>query len=257
MSNYYRSQRRRNLYDPAGVQLYKLSRSKLDLFIKCPRCFYLDRRLGIGQPPSFPFNLNSAVDTLLKKEFDFYRQRRERHPLLIENDIPAIPFLHPQLDEWRDSLRRGIQFHVPDTNIILTGGIDDLWINIETQTLIIVDYKATSKAGTVNLDAEWQVGYKRQIEIYQWLFRRNDFNVSDTAYFVYCNGLTTPERFDQQLRFEISLIPYVGKTDWVENVVRSSYDCLCAKAIPAHGNDCDFCQYILSLENIRTADIIG
>ena len=146
--------------------------------MRCPRCFYLDRRLGVGQPPGYPFNLNSAVDVLLKKEFDYYRQRQEPHPLLIENGIEAIPFLHSQLDEWRDSLHHGIQFQIPNTNIIVTGGVDDVWINTATQELIIVDYKATSKLGEVSLDAEWQIGYKRQAEVYQWLFRQNGFSVS-------------------------------------------------------------------------------
>jgi hypothetical protein len=187
MTIYYRPQRSRNLYDPASSEPYKISRSKLDLFIKCPRCFYLDRRLGVGQPPGYPFNLNSAVDTLLKKEFDYYRQKQEPHPLLIENGIEAIPFLHPQIDEWRDSLRRGIQFKIPDTNLILTGGVDDIWINTKTQELIIVDYKATSKTEPVSLDADWQIGYKRQAEIYQWLFRQNGFSVSDTALIPHLN----------------------------------------------------------------------
>jgi len=42
----------------------------------------------------------------------------------------------------------------------------------------------------VTLDAEWQDGYKRQMEIYQWLLRQNGLKVSDTGYFVYCNGKT-------------------------------------------------------------------
>lgn len=69
MSQYYKPQRTRNLYNPTSTTPFRLSRSKIDLFIKCPRCFYLDRRLGVGQPPSFPFSLNSAVDTLLKDEW--------------------------------------------------------------------------------------------------------------------------------------------------------------------------------------------
>jgi len=70
--------RRRRLFDPDDPAPFPLSRSKVDLFISCPRCFYLDRRLGIARPPGFPFNLNSAVDTLLKNEFDEYRRSGEQ-----------------------------------------------------------------------------------------------------------------------------------------------------------------------------------
>ncbi len=33
------------------------------------------------------------------------------------------------------------------------------------EELIVVDYKATAKNGDVCIDAPWQVGYKRQIEV--------------------------------------------------------------------------------------------
>jgi len=70
MSIYYNSQRTSRLYSSDAKESFKLSRSKIDLFLQCPRCFYLDRRMGVGRPPGFPFALNSAVDKLLKKEFD-------------------------------------------------------------------------------------------------------------------------------------------------------------------------------------------
>ncbi|MCX7124255.1 MAG: PD-(D/E)XK nuclease family protein [Gammaproteobacteria bacterium] len=251
MTAYYTPKRTRNLFDPLSSKPYKISRSKLDLFMRCPRCFYIDRRLGVGQPSGYPFNLNSAVDTLLKKEFDCYREQQKPHPLMLENNINAVPFLHLRMDEWRDSLRRGIQFPIPETNIILTGGVDDVWIDLNTQELIIVDYKATSKAEAVSLDAEWQMGYKKQAEIYQWLFRQNGFSVSNTAYFVYCNGRTDVDSFDKKLFFSISVLPYEGSSDWVEPIIYKAHGCLCADEIPAHGTECDFCQYILA-----SADVI-
>jgi hypothetical protein len=58
------------LFDPGSDKPFPLSRSKVELYLNCPRCFYLDRRLGIGRPSGPPFNLNSAVDALLKREFD-------------------------------------------------------------------------------------------------------------------------------------------------------------------------------------------
>jgi len=73
MSEFYNPQRTRNIYNPQDSNSFKISRSKIDLFIECPRCFYLDRRLGVGRPPGFPFSINSAVDALLKQEFDVYR----------------------------------------------------------------------------------------------------------------------------------------------------------------------------------------
>ena len=235
--------RTRNKYIPGSAEVFKLSRSKIDLFLNCARCFYFDRRLGVGRPPGYPFNLNSAVDALLKKEFDVHRANRTAHPLCDTYGVDAIPFKDSRMDEWRDSLRRGIQYLQPGTNLLITGGVDDVWVNPAGE-LIIVDYKATSKSGEVSLDADWQIGYKRQMEIYQWLFRRNGFKVSDVGYFVYCNGRADNEAFDGKLEFDVKLIPYKGDDSWVEGAILDAYRCLNSGVIPAADENCEYCAYV-------------
>lgn len=242
MSKYYNPNRKSNLFDPKSTEPFRLSRTKIDLFLSCPRCFYLDRRLGIGQPPGFPMNLNSAVDALLKKEFDLHRAKKTAHPLMNSYGVDAIPFDDPRMDEWRDSLRRGITFLHKPTNFLVTGGIDDVWVNPKGD-LHIVDYKATSKDGDVSIDADWQIAYKRQMEVYQWLFRKNGFTVSDTGYFVYCNGRTDREAFDGKLEFDVVVLPYEGNADWVETTLKEARACLVKSSLPKAGPDCDYCAY--------------
>ncbi|MDP3727440.1 MAG: PD-(D/E)XK nuclease family protein, partial [bacterium] len=116
--------------------------------------------------------------------------------------------------------------------------------------LIVVDYKATSKDGEVSLDAEWQDGYKRQLEVYQWLFRRNGFAVSATGYFVYCNGNADREAFDGRLEFSIKVIPYEGNDDWVEPALGNARRCLTSDTLPEPGPDCEFCQYRSAVEGV-------
>ncbi len=254
MSNYYNPQRTRNMFDPSassGQAPFRISRGKIDLFINCPRCFYLDRKLGVAQPPGYPFSLNSAVDKLLKKEFDIHRANGTTHPLMKEYGIDAIPLSHEKIDEWRDSLRAGITFKIDGENVVITGGVDDVWIKPDGE-FIIVDYKATSKEEEVTLDAEWQIGYKRQMEIYQWLFRKNNFKVSKTGYFVYCNGKSDRVAFDGKLEFDIKIIPYEGDDSWVEGVVSDAIECLKSDKLPECGDDCDFCKYrkaVVKVEN--------
>ncbi|OGL93796.1 hypothetical protein A2239_03235 [Candidatus Uhrbacteria bacterium RIFOXYA2_FULL_40_9] len=242
MSEYYQAKRQRNLYNPKSHTPFRLSRSKIDLFFGCPQCFYLDRRLGVGRPPGFPFNLNVAVDTLLKKEFDFHRAAQTQHPLMGVYGIDAVPFQHPKMDEWRDSLRRGVTYLHKPTQFLVTGGVDDVWINGEGE-LIVVDYKATSKQGEVNLNADWQIGYKRQMEVYQWLLRHNDFAVSDLGYFVYCNGNTDKEAFDGKLEFDVKILPYEGNDEWVEETLVAIHACLQSDRIPDSAKECDYCAY--------------
>jgi hypothetical protein len=101
--------RSRNLFDPESSTTYKISRSGLELFANCPRCFYFDKRLGQARPPGFPFNLNSAVDKLLKREFDAYRDSKSPHPLMTQARIDAVPYAHPDLEKWRSNFT-GIRF---------------------------------------------------------------------------------------------------------------------------------------------------
>ncbi|MGB7978503.1 MAG: PD-(D/E)XK nuclease family protein [Chlamydiales bacterium] len=236
-------------FDPSSEKSFKLSRSKIDLYCECPRCFYLDRRLGVTRPPGFPFNLNSAVDHLLKKEFDSYRTQGLPHPLMTQNNVAAIPFTHEKIDEWRNN-RKGITFLHKATNFLVYGSIDDLWLSPSGE-LIVVDYKATSKKEEVTLDSAWQDGYKRQIEIYQWLFRQNGFNVSNTGYFVYCNGKKDREQFGAKLDFDISVLPYVGNDSWIEPKLIEIRQSLDSNALAEPSPECDYCSYRAAASNLE------
>ncbi|MFM8335704.1 MAG: PD-(D/E)XK nuclease family protein [Opitutaceae bacterium] len=237
--------RSRNLFDPAATKPYKISRSGLELFHECPRCFYYDKRLGHSRPPGFPFNLNSAVDTLLKREFDGFRQLRKPHPLIEKAGINAVPFAHPNLENWRKNFTGVQALHQP-TNMLVTGAVDDLWENSSGE-LIVVDYKATSKAAEITeLNDDWHAAYKRQIEIYQWLLRQNSFQVSSTAYWVYANGDATAVRFDATLRFRMTLIPYEGSDKWVEEHIRAAKECLMRETPPVASEKCPYCAFAAS-----------
>lgn len=247
MSQYYNSQRTRSLYDAKSSKSFKLSRSKIDLFLNCPRCFYLDRKLGIGRPPGFPFALNSAVDALLKQEFDVYRANGTKHPLIEKYGIDARPVPHDDLDKWRHNFT-GIQFLHESTNLLIFGAIDDFWQNSKGE-FVVVDYKATAKNDEITaLDKDWHEGYKRQMEVYQWLLRRNGYTVSDTGYFVYCNGKTSGT-FEGKLEFDLTLIPYIGNDTWVEKTIFEIDKCLKAEQIPEANADCDYCAYVSAVNS--------
>jgi len=234
-------------YDPSSEAPFKVSRSKIDLFSECPRCAFLDMKLGVKRPSGPSFTLNNAVDELFKREFDTRRAAGEAHPLMTAYGIDAIPFQHEQLEEWRDALRKGIGYHHEPTNLYLRGGIDDVWVT-PSDELIIVDYKATSKKVGPSTEEDLYPSYKRQMEIYQWLFRKNGFKVSPTGYFVYANGKSDEKAFDAKLEFDIKLIGYTGDDSWVEPTVFKMKEMLTSEEIPEvgtafGGGPCDFCTY--------------
>ncbi|MEK7145105.1 MAG: PD-(D/E)XK nuclease family protein [Patescibacteria group bacterium] len=234
-------------FDPISSEPYKVSRSKIDLFSECQRCAYLDMKLGVKRPSMPAFTLNNAVDELLKREFDIHRAAGSTHPLVKKYGLDAVPLRDERMPEWRDALRRGIAYLHEPTNILVRGGIDDVWVNPAGE-FIIVDYKATSKKIGPSTEDDLYNSYKRQLEIYQWLFRQNGFKVSPTAYFVYVNGKADAEAFDGKLEFDVELIPYTGSDTWVEPAIYDLKKMLMSDEIPPigtafGGGPCDYCTY--------------
>jgi CRISPR/Cas system-associated exonuclease Cas4 (RecB family) len=236
---------RKQPYKPGQKQAFKISRSKIELFMQCQRCFWLDVRLKITRPSSPPFNINKAIDELFKKEFDSFRIKGEPHPLMVEFGVNAIPFAHDKLGQWRETFTGVVALHEP-TNLHIFGAVDDLWIDKDGK-VNVVDYKATAKTKEVDIDAEWQQSYKRQMEIYQWLLRQNDLNVSDIGYFVYTNGRLDVEGFNNRVEFRTKIIPYTGDDSWVEGTIKKMKKCMDSEmpsvGKSAMGGSCEFCAY--------------
>lgn len=232
-------------YKPGQKTPYKVSRSKIELYMQCPRCFWLDTRLKIKRPSSPPFNINKAIDELLKKEFDSYRIKGEPHPMMVEFGLKAVPFSHDNLDQWRENFVGVTAIHKP-TNLHVFGAIDDVWANDKGE-LMVVDYKATAKDKDVSIDSDWQICYKRQMEVYQWLLRQNDFTVSNTGYFVYTNGRYDLEGFFNKVEFTTKIIPYTGDDSWVEPTLEKMKACMEGDmpevGTAAMGGPCEFCTY--------------
>lgn len=222
---------------------WRLSRSKIDLFVECPRCFYLDNKLGTARPRGPSFTLNIAVDALLKKEFDTHRVASSRHPLMKQYGIDAVPFAHKNMDVWRDNFK-GVEYLDPNTGIVVSGAVDDIWQNPAGE-LIVVDYKATSKDGVIETlaDSSWEEQYRRQIGVYQWLLTKNAFKVSKTGYFVYANADADKEAFDGQLDFEITLVPCDGETKWIDDTIIAIKSCLDSDDLPKSNSSCEYCAY--------------
>ncbi len=239
---YYR--KTKNIFDPGSSDPIKLSRSKIELFTQCPRCFYMDVRLGISRPSTPPYTLNSAVDNLLKNEFDLLRKDGKAHELMKKYKIDAVPLQHKDLPRWRGEVTayEGALALDEKSNILVNGLVDDLWINPKGE-IIVVDYKSTSSAKEVSLDDEWKKAYKRQMEVYQWIFRKLGFPVSDTGYFVYANAKKNLPKFDGKLEFEMTILTHKGDDSWVGKTLLSMRKTLVSNEIPSADSGCEYCAY--------------
>jgi CRISPR/Cas system-associated exonuclease Cas4 (RecB family) len=245
--------RKSSFYDKKSDAPFKISRSKLSNFLSCKRCFYLDRVVGLKEPSMPGWALNSAVDELLKKEFDQYRNNQKPHPMMIRHNLDFVPFQHKDLDVWRNSLKGGISYLDEKTNLIIHGGVDDIWFDVKEKKLVVVDYKAQSTSYPVSthsyLSSEWHLGYKLQMDIYVHILRKMNFNVSDMSYFYVCNGEKTNNSFENKIDFKTTLVPYKVDTSWIESKITQMKEVLDLDRPPNTEPTCEKCAYLKGGKN--------
>ena len=245
--------RKGTVYEKGSDSIFKISRSKFSNFLECKRCFYLERVKGLKDPSMPGWSLNSAVDDLLKKEFDEFRKKETPHTFVEKNKLNLIPFKHEKMDHWRNALTGGISFLDKNTNIVLHGGVDDIWFDPDKKELVVVDYKAQSNSAPVEpisyLKNIWHQGYKIQMDIYVHILRKMNFKVSDTAYFYVCNADRKYTRFDGKLNFTTTLIPYQTNTFWIDKKIIEMKQTLDSESIPEINKSCEKCMQLSAAKN--------
>tara|TARA_B100001013_G_C24491866_1_gene395567 strand:- start:25 stop:672 length:648 start_codon:yes stop_codon:yes gene_type:complete len=199
-----------------------------------------------------PLTLAVATDHLLKNEFDGYREKQSsEHPIFEKFGLDVVPYQHPEIEAWRNNFK-GIRYLHEPTNLEIFGAVDDVWQGLNSKELFIVDYKSTSKKGDPDIETGWGSSYKRQMEVYQWLFRQNGFPVSETGYFLYVNGIKGDNDFysDHEgyedvgfMEFKTTLIPYTGNSDWVSDILLRIKETLMDDKLPPANESWDDNRY--------------
>ncbi len=257
--NHWEKMARYKLFDKHRDEPFLISRTGIDEFLRCPRTFVLKRKFGIKPPSMPPFTLAIATDHLLKNEFDQLREKQSSdHWIFRKFNLNVVPYEHPQLNTWRSNFKGITYFHKP-TNMIVSGAVDDIWKDQKTGQLCIVDYKSTSKKDDPEIESGWGYTYKRQMEVYQWLFRKNCFNVSNTGYFLYVNGIKGDNTFYDNcdndnhgfMKFKTTLIPYNGNSSWVDSTLVQIKDTLLSETLPKPNNKYDLNTYYLQRSRIE------
>ena len=236
-----------------------ISRSRFDEFMSCCRCFYLKTNKGLMSPSTPGWTLNTLTDTLLKKEFDECRKKQEPHRIMIQNNLNhLVPYKSEiikdkngndklLLDEWRDSIHYGLKHRFKETNIILQGGIDDVWFDTKTEELVVVDYKSQHKKDGVSQDTyfddPYKESYKRQLNYYAYLLKGMGHRVSSDAYLYICNAKEVEEGFHGKMLFDEVLIHHEIKTDYLEEEIQKMIDTINSEEIPEGHASCENCAY--------------
>jgi hypothetical protein len=228
-------------FDPKDRE-FLFSRTALDEFVECPRCFYFSRRLGHARPGGGMSGLPGAVEKLMRQELDGYRARHEQHPVMADLPGDLIPFDHPSLGDWRKS-KPGIRLAHAGSGFLLSGAPDDVWYSRETEELHIVDYKTTSSDDGATLETDWAPKYMRQVSFYQYLLSGIGHPASRVAYFLFAKADKEADAYGGIVRFDSIVRPYEVDTSWIEGALLGARACLEADAPPAPTEDCKWCAW--------------
>ena len=184
----------------------------------------------------------------MKKEFDIYRDEQKPHPIFNENNLNFVPYKHTDIDKWRDSRTGGILYEDQNSNLIIHGGVDDIWFDKDNDQLVVADYKAQSSNKDLEKDlylsSPYHQSYKTQMEIYVYILKKMGFDVSSKTYFVVCNAQKNLERFDSLMQFEVKLIEYEVDISWVEEKIIEMKKVLDDETLPNPSPYCMNCAYM-------------
>ena len=219
---------------------HKFSPSSLSLLKDCPRCFWLRFNKGIKRPEGIFPSLPSGMDRILKVHFDSFIEKGELPPELEELDGDVKLFDDKEkLEEWRNN-RKGIQWNDEKGNLF-RGAIDNLLK--KDNKIIVLDYKTRGYP----IKEYTSEHYQDQLDIYNLLLRKNNFETEDYAYLLFYH----PDKVNEKgnVVFNTDLIKMKISVKNAENIFKEAVNIL-EKEMPKAKEDCEFCKWVSEVKGL-------
>lgn len=215
----------------------QLSPNSLNLFLECPHCFWLDKKMGIKRPTPYPYILNSAMDALLKEEFDTYRAKKLPCPLLEENNIKAHLFRNQKLlNQWRNNLA-GIRYFDETLKATLFGVVDDV-LEFEDGKIAPLDYKSTGSTIAKVYDR-----FQLQLDTYTFLMEKNGFQTPRKGYLAFYI-VDKSRGFIDRLPFRKDVKEIETNPSDIYEIFKDAVNVLKQNTPPPHSQDCQFGKWL-------------
>ncbi len=216
---------------------FHLSPTSINLLLDCPRCFWLQFKKGIKRPESIFPSLPSGMDKVLKEHFDRFMEKGELPPEIREYGIANGYKLFDdkqKMDIWRNALK-GIQYKDKTSGIILRGAIDNLLSN--GKKIIVLDYKTRGYP----LKEDTHEHYQAQMDIYNFLLRKNGYETEDYAYLLFYYPREVSET--GEIIFNTKLIKMSTSMNRGEKLFMEAIKILDMDGLPESSEECKFCEY--------------
>ncbi|MBI2668437.1 PD-(D/E)XK nuclease family protein [Candidatus Woesearchaeota archaeon] len=216
---------------------YKFSPSSLSLLKDCPRCFWLNFNKNIKRPDSIFPSLPNGMDKVLKEHFDRFMKRGELPQELQQLNGEVKLFDDEELLKIWQNNRKGIQW-TDESGNLLKGAIDILLQ--KGKKLIVLDFK--TRGFPVKEDTH--LHYKDQLDIYNFLLRKNDYATEDYSYLLFYH----PQKVhpDGNVDFHKHLVKMDVSIQNAERIFQEAITVL-EKAIPKPSAECQFCAWAVAV----------
>ena len=219
------------------IIIFKLSPSTLNLFLECPRCFWLDKVEGIKRPRGIFPSLPSGMDREIKTHFDRFRSRGALPEELGGPEFHGVSLFQDQLqlEKWRN-WRTGLEWRDAGGNA-LSGALDDLLV--QGDRYIPFDYK-TKGSPTTESDAVKY--YQNQLDCYALLLEKNHFPTAGYGFLLYFS----PKNVDQNGKVLFQLQPIKINTDAerAQKTFERAINLLEKSQVPVPGPVCEYCAWL-------------
>lgn len=208
-----------------------LSPSSLNLFLECPRCFWLYLNKKIKRPVPPVATIATGLDRVIKNYFDQYRSKNILPPFL-NGKIPGKLITNLPKKGWLDFTDAQYEARI--------GGYLDECIHLDDKYYAAFDHKTRGSAPDSVHKA-----YQLQMDVYTFLLEENKFPTKNTAYIAYY----IPKKLIPQLEFEFEVLVKEIATDpkRAQRVFHEAINIL-RNPIPLINKDCGFCKWTATLE---------
>lgn len=217
---------------------YKFSPSSLSLLKDCPRCFWLHFNKKFKRPAGIFPSLPSGMDKILKLHFDSFRGKG----LPPELDLKGVKLFEDaeQLKLWRSNFK-GIQWTDKEGNLF-RGAVDEMLI--KGKKLIVLDYKTRG----FPLKEDTAESYRNQLDIYNFLLRKNGFETEDYAYLLFYHPHEVMK--NGHICFNTDLVKMKVNVKNAEQIFKNAVKILKGN-MPKPSEGCEWCKWVGTCKDLK------
>jgi hypothetical protein len=210
------------------------SATSLNLYLDCPRCFYLHYK-GITRPTLPPSSLLLKFDAELKNHFDRYRP--ELPPELKGISGKLVDF---ELIEKFRNIRKPLTVYLPELDVNISGALDDCLIKKKV-FYCPVEFKVKGK-----FDESEAVNsfISNQLDIYTLILEKLSFMTKRVAFLI----VYVMENFhlvneNGLAQFKVKVIKVPTSPERAVGLIKKAKECLLSEEPPQPKENCIYCKY--------------